>query len=196
MVLKYIYIYISIFFFIFFYTYMVAVRHFHIICTNWGRGDRLLPLDVHNSCHCSKNLPNTTCHPQLHLEILKVPFACIAMATIGGLPTTSKGNRFALKCINLLTSYTIAAPISNKAAELVVEPYLSGILSRTDVSIVCLSDNGSELKNSQMNTVLAQLGIKWIFSNPYRPQSNSYIENIHNFLKRTLTKFLSSSDAE
>ena len=41
-----------------------------------------------------------------------------------------------------------------------------------------------------------QLGIKHIFSNPYRPQGNSCIENVHNFLKRTLTKFLSSSDAQ
>ena len=47
-----------------------------------------------------------------------------------------------------------------------------------------------------MNTVLVQLGIKQIFLNPYSPQGNSCIKNIHNFLKRTLTKFLSSSDAE
>ena len=47
-----------------------------------------------------------------------------------------------------------------------------------------------------MNTVLAQLGIKQIYSNPYRPQGNTHIENVHNFLKRTLTKFVSSSDAE
>ena len=53
-----------------------------------------------------------------------------------------------------------------------------------------------EKKNSQMNTVLKQLGIKHIYSNPYRPQGNSRIKNFHNFLKRTLTKFLSSSDAK
>ena len=62
--------------------------------------------------------------------------------------------------------------------------------------MVCLLDNGSELKNSQMNTILKQLGIKHIYSNPYRPQGNSRMENVHNFLKRTLTKFLSSSDAK
>ena len=50
--------------------------------------------------------------------------------------------------------------------------------------MVCLSDNGLELKNSQMNTVLKQLGIKHIYSNPYRPQGNSRIENIHNFPKK------------
>ena len=47
-----------------------------------------------------------------------------------------------------------------------------------------------------MNTVLKQLGIKCIFSNLYRPQGNSHIENVHNFFKRMLTKFLSSADAE
>ena len=134
--------------------------------------------------------------PQLHLEIPKVPFACIAIDTIGKLPTTSSGNKYALTCIDLLTSYIIAVLIPKKAAELVVEAHLSGILSRTGVSIVCLSDNRCELKNSWMNTVLKQLSIKCIFSNPYRPQGNSHIENVHSFLKRTLTNFLSSTDAE
>ena len=111
-------------------------------------------------------------------------------------PQPSSGNRYALTYINLLTSYVIAVPIPNKAAESVVEDYLSGILSRTGASMVCLSDSGSELKSSQMNTLLKQLGIKCIFFKPHRPQGNSHIENIHNFLKRMLTKFLSSTDAE
>ena len=75
--------------------------------------------------------------------------------------------------------YIIAVPIPNKAAESVVEAYLSGILSRTGPSMVCLSDNGSELKNSQMNTVITQLDIICIFSNPYRPQGNSHIEYVN-----------------
>ena len=145
---------------------------------------------------CSKNLTNTLYHPRLHLEIAKVPFACVAIDTIGKLPTTSSGNKYTLTCIDLLTSYVIAVPIPDRTAESIVEAYLSGILSRAGASMVSLSDNGSELKNSQMNTVLKQLGIKHIYSNPYRPQGNSCIKNVHNFLKRTLTKFLSSSDAE
>ena len=145
---------------------------------------------------CSKNLPNTSHHPQLHLEIPKVPFACISIDTIGKLLVTTLGNRYVLTCIDLLTSYVIAVPMLDKTAESMVEAYLSGILSRMGASMVCLSDNGCELKNNQLNMVLKQLGIKHIFSNPYRPQGNSHIKNIHNFLKRTLTKFLSSSDAE
>ena len=157
-------------------------------------------LDVKNHINkcitCSKNLPNTACHPQLHLEIPKVPFACIAINTIGKLPTTSKGNRYALTCIDLLTSYIIEVPIPSKAAESVVEAYLSGILSLTSASMAYFSGKGSELKNSQRSTVVARLDIKQIFLNPCRPEGNSHIENVHNILKRTLTKFLSSSDAE
>ena len=151
---------------------------------------------INNCTTCSKNLPNVSCHPQLHLEIPKVPFACIAIDTIGKLPTTSSGNRHALTCIDLLISYVIAVPMLDKIADSVVEVYLSGILSRAGASMVCLSDNGLKLKNSQMNTVLKQLGIKHIYSNPYRPQGNSRFKNVKNFLKRTLTKFLSSSDAK
>ena len=121
-----------------------------------------------NSCiTCSKNLPNVTPHPQLHLEIPKVPFACIAINTIGKLPITYSGNKYALTSIDLLTAYVIAVPMPDNTAESMVEAYLSGILSRTGTSMVCLSDKGSELKNNQMNTVLKQLGIKHIFSNPY-----------------------------
>ena len=129
---------------------------------------------------------------QLHLEIPKVPFACIAIDTIGKLPTTSSGNRYTLTCIDLLTSYIIAVPMLDKTADSVVEAYLSGILSRAGASMVCLLDNGSELKNSQTNTILKQLGIKCTYIQIIiRPQGNLRIENVHNFLKRTLTKFLS-----
>ena len=151
---------------------------------------------INNCITCSKNLPYTAHHPQLHLEIPKVPFECIIIDTIGKLPAKTSGNKYALTCIDLLMSYVIAVQMLNKTAESVVEAYLSGILSRTGASMVCLSDNRSELRNNQMNTLLKQLCIKHIISNPYRLQGNSHIKNINNFLQRTLTKFLSSADAE
>ena len=120
----------------------------------------------------------------------------MAIDTIGKLPTTCSGNRYALTFIDLLTSYVIAVPMPDITAKSVVEVYLSGILSRAGASMVCLLDNGFELKNNQMNTVLKQLGIQCIYSNPYRPQCISRIENVHNFLKRTFTQFLSGLDAE
>ena len=113
----------------------------------WWKGMwRDVKYHISNCITCLKNLPNTSCHPQLHLEIPKVPFPCIAIDTIGKLPTTSSGNRYALTCIDLLTSYIIAIPMPDITAESVVEANVSGILSRATASVVCLSDNGSELK--------------------------------------------------
>ena len=79
--------------------------------------EEMLQYHISNCITCSKNLPNVSCHPQLHLEIPKVPFACIAIDTIGKLPTTSSGNRYALTCIDLLTSYVIAVPMPDKTTE-------------------------------------------------------------------------------
>ena len=98
---------------------------------------------INNCITCSKNLPNVSHHRQLYLEIPKVPFTCIAIDTIGKLPVTAASNKYALTCIDLLTSYVLAVLMPNKTTQSVVETYLSCILSRTGASMVCLSDNGS-----------------------------------------------------
>ena len=111
----------------------------------WWKGMRTnVKYHISNCITCSKNLPNISSHPQLHLEVCKILFACIAIDTIGKLPTTSSGNRYALTCIDMLTSHVIAVPVPDKTADSVVEAYLSGILSRAGTSMVCLSDNGTE----------------------------------------------------
>ena len=71
-----------------------------------------------------------------------------------------------------------------------------GILVQKGVNVVILSYNGTEFKNKVLNEVCDQLDIKRLFSNPFHPQGNAKVENVHNFLKRTLTKFLDSSSLE
>ena len=51
-----------------------------------------------------------------------------------------------------------------------------------------LSDNDAEFKNNLMDQVLKQLGIEWIFSAPYHPQSNGKLEAIHKYSKPTLKR--------
>ena len=51
-----------------------------------------------------------------------------------------------------------------------------------------LLDNDTEFKNSLMDQVLKQLGVKRIFSALYHPQSNSKMEIFHKYLKPTLKK--------
>ena len=71
--------------------------------------------------------------------------------------------------------------------------YIKHTLPPTSCSVFILQDNSTEFKNSQLIATFKLLGIKSIYNNPYRPQSNSRFENMHNFLKCTVSKFLHNS---
>ena len=59
-----------------------------------------------------------------------------------------------------------------------------------------LQDNGTEFKNAHLISTFESLGIKRTYSNPFYPTGNGKIENVHNFLKRTIAKFLHNSTLE
>ena len=70
----------------------------------------------------------------MHLEIPQVPFASCAVDSIGQQPTMSKGNRFALTFIYLLTAYLITVPMKTKTADKVSMVYIKEILLKTSCS--------------------------------------------------------------
>ena len=102
----------------------------------------------------------------------------------------------ALTAICLPTSYMFAILMKEKSAEDGVQANLSGILAHKGGGVAILSDNGTVFKNKVLNEVCDQIGTKRLFSNPFYPQGKAKVENVHNFLKWTLTKFLESSDLE
>ena len=128
--------------------------------------------DIHqhvNTCKlCLQFLPNKVYTQPMHLEIPKVPFASCAMDSSGQLPTTSKGNRFTLTFICLLTSYLITVPLKTKTSDKVSMAYIKEILLKLSLcSKFILQDNGTEFKNEQLMSIFDTLGIKRIYSNPY-----------------------------
>ena len=122
--------------------------------------------------------------------------AVLAIDTTGHLPITYKGNRWALKAICLHTSYMYVILLKEKSAENVIQAHLPGILAQKGGSVAIPSDNGTEFKNQVLSETCDQLGIKRLFFSPFHPQGNAKFENVHNFLKWTLTKFLESSYLE
>ena len=70
------------------------------------------------------------------------------------------------------------------------------ILPKPSCPKFILQDNGTEFKNEQLKSMFDSLGTKCIYSNPYYPNSNSRIENVHNFLKCTIAKFTYDSQLE
>ena len=58
---------------------------------------------------------------------------------------------------------------------MVVQAYLSGILTHKGKSVAILSDNVTEFENKVLNEACDQLGIKRLFSNPFHPQGNAKV---------------------
>ena len=79
-------------------------------------------------------------------------------------PPSSRGNKYVLTVIDMLTGFTMAVPIRNKNAETICDAYRDQIYCIFGGSSRILMDNGSEFKNQEMKQVCETLGVKHIFS--------------------------------
>ena len=113
----------------------------------------------------------------------------IVMDLIGEFhPAASKGNRYALTAICMLTGFTFCIPLKNKTAEEVVKAYLNHICCVFGPSKKILTDNGTEFKNKMWEDVYKLLRMQHRVTLIYSPQCNGRIEGFHRFLKATVGK--------
>ena len=75
-------------------------------------------------------------------------------------PPSSKGNRYALTAVCMLTEYTFCIPIKSKLAEEIVTAWRNHIAFPFGVCRKLLMDNGTEFKNELFSRVAEQLGVE------------------------------------
>ena len=115
----------------------------------------------------------------------------IAIYLIGEFhPASSKGNRYTLTAICMLTGFTFCIPLKSKCAEDVIKAYIDHICCPFGPSGKILMDNGTEFKNKLWTEVFGKLKTEQKFTLIYSPQCNSRIEGFHKFLKATIAKQL------
>ena len=132
-----------------------------------------------------------------HFKIPEVPMQLICMDLVGPIsPVTSRGNRFILTCIDMLTGFTIAVPIKDKTADTLFDAYRVHIYCTFRGSARILTDNRSEFKNEQMDKLCAQLNIKRVYSPVYTPEGNGRLEAWHYFFKACVAKHIWGNAAE
>ena len=111
-------------------------------------------------------------------------------------PVTTRGNRFILTCIDMLTGFTVAIPIPDKSANTVCNAYRAHIYCTFGGSARILTDNGTEFKNEQMDELCRQLNIKRVYSPVYTPEANGRLEAWHCFFKACVAKHIRGNAAE
>ena len=132
-----------------------------------------------------------------HFDSPDLPMEFICMDLVGPIhPPSSRGNKYVLTVIDMLTGFTIAVPIKNKNAETICDAYRDNIYCVFGGSSRMLMDNGSEFKNKEMQEVCETLGLKHIFSPVYTPQSNGHLEGWHRFFKACIAKHIHGGGVE
>ena len=105
-------------------------------------------------------------------------------------PASSKGNRFTLTAVCMLTGFTFCIPLKSKCAEDVIKAYIDHICCTFGPSRKILTDNGTKFKNKLWTEVFEKLRTEQKFTPIYSPQCNGRIEGFHKFLKATIAKQL------
>ena len=105
-------------------------------------------------------------------------------------PPSSKGNRYALTAICMLTGFTFCIPLKSKTAKDVVTAYMDNIYCVFGPSRRILTDNGTEFRNKFWDQVFKDTRMSHLTSPIYSPQCNGRIEGFHKFLKATIGKQL------
>ena len=132
-----------------------------------------------------------------HFDSPDLPMEFICMDLVGPIhPPSSRGNKYVLTVIDMLTGFTIAVPIKNKNAETICDAYRDNVYCVFGGSSRMLRDNGSEFKNKEMQEVCDTLGLKHIFSPVYTPQSNGRLEGWHRFFKACIAKHIRGGGVE
>ena len=148
--------------------------------------------DIHkyiaNCALCCRDKAKIQNYPLQIAEIPDRPFNKIAIDLVTECETSTYGKKHILTIINHLTGWPEAFPILDKSADTIVSTFINKYLPVHMWLRYILTDNGAEFKNSLMDQVLKQLGIEWIFSAPYHPQSNGKLEDFYKYLKLTLKK--------
>ena len=140
---------------------------------------------------CAKHNIKTQQLKNEHFSSPPQPMEFIAMDLIGEFhPASSKGNRFALTAVCMLTGFMFCIPLKSKCAEDVIKAYIDHICCTFGPSRKILTDNGTEFKNKIWTEVFEKLKIEQKFTPIYSPQCNSRIEGFHKFLKATIAKQL------
>ena len=129
-----------------------------------------------------------------HFSAPMAPMEFISMDLIGDFTPSSKGNKYALTVICMLTGYTFCIPIPSKKASDVITAYIDNVYSKFRGFKKILSDNGTEFKNQLFEKIAKELGVEFkCYTAPYHPQSNGRIEGFHHFLKSCMTKHISTT---
>lgn len=160
----------------------------------WKAMKRYITLFVQACELCKRNkIVQHTKEPQIITTTPSKPFEIITIDTVGPLPKTNNGNRYAITIQCELTKYIVLAPIQNKEANTTARAIVD--------NFILIYGNFLEIKTDQYNNevlsqICKQLKIKQTFATAYHPQTIGALERNHRCLNEYLRCFVNEHQSD
>ena len=131
--------------------------------------------------------PNLGKYMNLHLEIGTAPMYFLTMDTIE-IRDADSAYKYTLTLIDMLINCVFVIPVKDICRKTLVHECTYKVYLPFRRMEKFLSDNGTSFINKHWKNLAKALAFTHIQSSPRNPQANGHIENMHNFLKRTMKK--------
>ena len=123
---------------------------------------------------------------QIPLPTVRVPFDRLALDFIGPLPTTDKGNKHILVCVDYCTRWPEAFATRDQLATTVAEIIVNEIVCRHGAPREILTDQGQNFRSQLVTEVCNFLRTRKLLTAPYKPSTNGLCERLNQSLMQIL----------
>ena len=142
---------------------------------------------ISNCKICKMESPNLGKYKNLHLEIGTAPMHFLAMDTTE-IRDADSAYKYAFTLIDMLTNYVFVIPVKDICQKTLVHESIYKVYLPFGRMEKFLLDNGTSFINKHWKNLAKALAFTHIQSSLRNPRANGHIENVHNFLKRTMKK--------
>ncbi|XP_017797025.1 PREDICTED: uncharacterized protein LOC108578250 [Habropoda laboriosa] len=145
------------------------------------------------SCQIQKLTRQKTRQPMTLTDTPGAAFDKISMDIVGPLPTTSNNSSYILTMQDLLTKYSVAAPLQKASAVDAAEAFVNVFICKHGAPKALITDQGSHFLNSLFKVIAKRFKISHYRTTAFHPQSNGSIERSHHVLAEYLKHFISKN---
>ncbi|KMQ88537.1 enzymatic polyprotein endonuclease reverse [Lasius niger] len=146
------------------------------------------------TCQSMKLVRRKTRQPMILTDTPGRAFDKVALDILGPFTTTPQGNTYVLTMQDLLTKYSIYAPIPDAKAEITANAFIKYFICRFGCPRSILTDQGRNFISHLMRTVMKKFRIRHFRTTAYHPQSNGSLERSHIVLVEYLKCFINKEE--
>jgi len=175
--------------------YQAIVREIHSRGMHWTNIYDEAKTIVKSCIECQKHSIMKRGYHPLTSVVANRPFDHVAIDLAGPLPITEQGCLYLLVLTDICTKYVVIRALPNKQSDTVAKALVS-IFGDYGWPFIIQSDNGTEFRNSLLNSITANMGVDRRFSTAFHPQGNGSAEASVKIVLNTVRKMMQSNSRD